>query len=225
MYPHVLGEFETVERLLTGKSIARFGDGELKILSGVGYSREPRNGRLTAEMRMLVASPAKDCLIGIPTMNPAGPKYANWQRHEERFCQFFEDGDGHEYVSAFITRPDSAADRLESFEYFSLISKLWARERVVVLSEPSSKLLACVKATNGAGAIHVECPSQQAYSVINELEQAIIDAEPDVALLSCGPTATCLANRLAARGIQGLDLGSIGGLLMRWAPSRKRACD
>lgn len=221
MYPHVLGEFETVERLLKGKSIARFGDGELKILGGAGYSREPRNGRLTAEMRMLVASPAADCMIGIPTMNPAGPKYANWMRHEERFCLFFEAGDGHEYGSAFITRPDSAADRLESDEYCSLISKLWARERVLVMSEPSSKLLTCVRAAK-VGAVYLECPSEHAYSVIDDLEQVIVTAKPDVALLSCGPTATCLANRLAARGIQGLDFGSIGGLLARWMPSRKR---
>jgi hypothetical protein len=36
-----------------------------------------------------------------------------------------------------------------------------------------------------------------------------------VALLSCGPTATCLANRLARRGIQGVDMGSVGGMLVR----------
>jgi hypothetical protein len=36
-----------------------------------------------------------------------------------------------------------------------------------------------------------------------------------VTVLSVGPTATVLANRLAARGIQALDLGSAGGFLLR----------
>ena len=218
MYPSVAGEFETVRHLHAGCSIARFGDGELKILEGNGYAREVSNGKLTAELRMLVAMPNKGCLIAIPTMDPAGPKYRNWLRHEARFCKYFERGDGEKYYSAFITRPDSAADTLESVEYFELISKLWAgRERVVVMSEPTSKLLTCVQRM-AASYVHIECPSKSAYSVIDDLERAIVNAKPSIALLSCGPTATCLANRLAGRGIQGLDLGSIGGLLVRWMP-------
>ena len=218
MYPRVMGEFDTVRHLHSGCSIARFGDGELKILEGNGYAREVSNGKLTAELRMLVAMPNTGCLIAIPTMDPEGPKYANWLRHEKRFCRYFEKGDGQDYFSAFITRPDSAADQLESAEYFELITKLWTgRHRVVVLSERTSKLLTCARAM-AASVVHIECPHRSAYSVIDDLEQAIVDAKPSIALLSCGPTATCLANRLAGRGIQGLDLGSIGGLLMRWMP-------
>jgi hypothetical protein len=219
MYPRVRGEIATVERLIKGMSIARFGDGELKILDGRGYSREPTNARLTEEMLELVADPAPDCLIGIPTMDPAGPKYTNWLRHRPRFCRYFSEDDGRRYYSAFITRPDSAADPLESREYVGLLSSLWAgRSGVVVMSEPTSKLLACVRAT-AAEVTHIECPSRGAYSVIRELEAAIVAVRPSIALLSCGPTATCLANRLARRGVQAVDLGSVGGLLLRWTPS------
>lgn len=215
------GEFATVRRLLKGKSIARFGDGELKILEGREYSREPRNASLTAEMRMVVDRPHPDCLVAIPTMDPVGPKYRNWLRHEKRFCAHVRRGDGHRYYSAFITRPDSAADNLESREYVELISQLWVgRERVVVVSEPCSKLLSCVQAANEV--VHIECQSHGAYAEIDNLEQAVTSAAPTVALLSCGPTATCLANRLAGRGIQGVDLGSIGGLLLRWMSPSKR---
>jgi len=214
MYPRVKGEFDTVRRLLKGKSIARFGDGELKILDGVGYTREPRNGQLTAEMRTLVALPDENCLIGIPTMDPAGPKYASWRRHEDRFCRYFNRGDGCRYYSAFITRPDSAADSLESKEYCDLISKLWRGKDCVVLSEPDSKLLAHARLTSNV--VHIECPTYEAYAQIDRFEEAICDAQPSIALLSAGPTATCLAHRLAKRGVQAIDLGSIGGLLMRW---------
>ena len=215
MYPRVVGEFATVRRLLKGKSIARFGDGELKILGGVGYSREPVNGRLTAEIRAIVELPHPDCLIGIPTMDPAGRKIANWLRHEERFCRYFSRSDDRRYYSAFISRPDSAADPLESVEYCDLLSRLWAgKSRVVVLSEPDSKLLTHARLTSEV--VHVECPMYEAYSQIDRFEETICDAQPSIALLSAGPTATCLANRLAARGVQALDLGSVGALLLRW---------
>ncbi len=216
MYPRVAGEFETVRRLLDGCSIARFGDGELKILEGKGYVREVQNPKLTKEMRRIIAEPR--CLIGIPTMDPAGPKYDGWLRHLERFRRYVSADDGRSYYSAFITRPDSAADQLESAEYVRLLSALWTgRERVVVLSEPASKLLTFVRATAGS-VVHIECPRHGAYSAIDALEAGIRRARPSIALLSCGPTATCLANRLAARGIQAIDLGSVGGLLMRWLP-------
>lgn len=215
MYPRVAGEFDTVRKLLKGYSIARFGDGELKILDGYGYSREVSNGKLSAEMRMLLMMPSDQCLVGIPTMDPAGPKYQNWLRHRDRFCRYVDRKDGTRYYSAFITRPDSAADPIESDEYFDLISQLWGgRDRVVVLSEARNKLLTVVRATAGS-VVHIECPSRSAYSQIDDLERAIVNAAPSVALLSCGPTATCLANRLAGRGIQGVDLGSIGGMLLR----------
>lgn len=215
-YPRVMGEVDTVRRLLKGASIARFGDGELKILGGKGYVREPRNEALTDEMRAIVAAPHESCILAIPTMDPAGPKYLNWMRHEARFLNYFRKGDGQRYGSAFVTRPDSAADPLESQEYVDMISALWAgRDRVAVLSEARSKLLTHARAT-AAEVLHLECPRHAAYEHIDDFEHAIVAMRPTVALLSCGPTATCLANRLAARGIQGLDLGSIGGLLLRW---------
>jgi len=62
---------------------------------------------------------------------------------------------------------------------------------------------------------HVACPHSEAYGKIDELEQAIVETEPTIALLSCGPTATCLANRLALRGIQAIDVGSAGGYLLK----------
>jgi hypothetical protein len=214
MYPRVAGEFATVSRLLKGSSIARFGDGELKILDGKGYCREPANEKLSAEMRALVEKPNDGCVIGIPTMDPAGPKYERTGvRHEKRFIKHFYMGDGRRYYSAFITRPDSAAEDIESPEYVDMLSGLWIGKRVAVLSELDSKLLTFVRTTNQVK--HIECPRSGAYALIDHFESAIAAARPDVALLSCGPTATCLANRLAGRGIQAIDIGSIGGMLAR----------
>ena len=47
IYPAVAGEFETIDKVLQGVSLSRFGDGELKIMHGAGYSREPKNQDLT----------------------------------------------------------------------------------------------------------------------------------------------------------------------------------
>lgn len=208
-----MGEFDTVRKLLKGFSIARFGDGEVKMMDRHVYTRELRPvPALAREMKSIAARPHPTCLIGIPTMDPNGAKYENWQRHLARFTRYFHTQTGLKYYSALITRPDSGA-WMESREYYDLLIRLWAGKRVAVVAEPTNKLLAHVRETNEV--FHVECPSFGAFAQIDRLERETLAASPEIALLSCGPTATVLANRLSKR-VQAIDIGSVGGFLQRW---------
>jgi hypothetical protein len=211
-YPQVLGEFETVERLLQGWSIQRHGDGELKIMDGKGYSREPVNPSLTKELREAFHAPAPGCLIGIPTMDPKGPKHGNWIRHQARFESLLNPDE--QYVSAFITRPDSAP-WINCMEYARAVEQLWAGKRVVVVCEKSGSMVKTVRKA-AKRALHVACPRHEAYRLIGHYEETILAYAPDIAILSAGPTASCLANRLARVGLHAIDLGSAGGFLGRF---------
>lgn len=214
LYPRVAGEFKTVRRLVNGYSIARFGDGELKMMDGFGYIREEPNPDLAEELKQVAQSKSKNCIIGIPTMNPRGPKYKNWVRHRARFCKYFSKDSGRKFYSSLITRPDSCP-WLECQEYANLLTDVWRnKQKVAVVSEPSSKLLTAVKRTNRV--IHIECPTYGAYDEIDNLERAVLNSSSDIVLLSCGVTATCLAYRLAQQKVQAIDIGSVGGFLLRW---------
>lgn len=207
--PHICGEFWTVRCLQDGNSIARFGDGELKIAYGAGYSREPANPELTAELRDILNDPAPSCLIGVPTFDPKGPKAQNWERHRARF-EAVMDKD-RTYYSAFISRPDSAP-WIQTEWYANKVADLWRGKRVTVVCERKGSMLKTVR-LHAAKVLHIECPRMEAYSVIDQLEVACINSDPDIIVMSAGPTATCLANRFAAHGIQAIDLGSAGGFL------------
>ncbi len=210
-YPNVIGEFETVAELIKGKSIARVGDGELKLMYGQSYFREPPSIYLARELLDLVRSPHENCLVGIPTMAPNGPKYKNWLRHAGRFAKVLDHRAT--YHSAFITRPDSAP-WINTIEVAKKLEEVWRDRRVAVLSEPGNKILKAV-GLSAKKVKRIHCPSDNAYNEIDRLEAEIIARKPDVAILSCGPTATCLANRLAIEGIQAIDIGSAGGYLLR----------
>jgi hypothetical protein len=216
-YPNVIGEFETVRAIIAGHSIARFGDGELKVMEGRGYVRQPIPPlALSNELLQVSQSPAPGCLLGIPTLDPAGAKYENWIKSRRRLTKYFSASTGLTYYSSFITRPDSA-QWLECAEYHALLCQTWlGKGRVTIVSEANSKILSYVRATC-PNVVHIECPRHEAYSLIRHFERATVKTKPDIALLSCGVTATCLANRLAARGIQAFDIGSVGGFLWRWA--------
>lgn len=215
MYPKVAGEYETWRKIHKGYSIARFGDGEVKLMDKHVYTRELTPvPELAREMQEIAKHPHERCLIGIPTMDPKGSKYENWKRHKTRFCKYFKARPGMQYYSALITRPD-CGDWMETREYYEVVAKTWrGKKRVAIVSEPDSKLLTCVGLTNPV--FHVECPMYGAYAHIDRLERETVAIKPDIALLSCGPTATVLAHRLAVRGIQSIDIGSIGGFLLRW---------
>jgi len=210
-YPKVAGEFETIALLKQGSSLARFGDGELKIMHGAGYVREPVNPELTAELRRVFLTPDPRCLIGIPTLNRRGPKYANWTRHAARFNSLVVPGQ--KYVSAFVSRPDSSP-WINVRAYALRVQAIWEGKRVVVVCEKSGSMISTVRKAAGR-AFHLSCPRHRAYSRIDVLEADIIEMAPDVAILCAGPTASCLANRLAARGIQAVDFGSAGQFLGR----------
>lgn len=210
-YPRVLDEAATITALLGGKSIARYGDGELKLMDGKEYLREPPSENLASELLRVFQAPDRNCIVGVPTLSPKGPKYKNWMRHAARFARYMRPDV--QYYSAFITRPDSAP-WINTEKFAAQVERLWRKKNVVVLSEPRNSILIAVR-MSAKSVEHVDCPSREAYGEIDRLQEAITTRRPDVALLSCGPTATCLANRLAAIGIQAVDIGSAGGYLVK----------
>ena len=214
-WPTVVGEFETVKKIKKGFSIARFGDGEFKIMDGHGYVRMRwiPNPNLTEELRQLMAKPNDSCLIGIPTMDPLGNKYEKWKRYIPRFSKWLRPGE--KYYSAFISRPDCGTAWLERQEFADALRTIWLGKRIAIVCESYSKLLVDVRETNEV-VEHIECPMYDAYNFIDDYEKEILKIRPDIALFSVGPPATALASRIAGHGIQAVDLGSIGGFLQRW---------
>ena len=216
-YPPVLGELETVRKLANGFSISRWGDGEIKVMEGKAIAREPvPNPAMARELRRIAQRPNRNCLIGIPTLDPAGPHFENFNLYRARLLKYFNSRTGIKYVSALITRPD-AAPWIETPEYVEALVSIWDKKRVIaVVAEMGSKLAQYVRLTHPTPPLHVVCPRYGAYEVIDRLERQVLALMPDIVLLSCGPTATVLAHRLCRQGLQALDLGSVGGFLLRW---------
>lgn len=206
-YPEVIGEWETVRMLQKGHSIARFGDGELKMMDGAGYVREDPNSAMAHELRRVLRRPPKTLLRGIPTMDRKGAKYSQWRRHEVRFSRYLRNAKG-PFYSAFISRPDSA-QWIRTREFAEAYIQVWRDKRVAIVSEPLNKARVLIRAD-----VNIDCPRHGAYAHIDRFEEEIVAAAPDIAILSCGVTATCLAARLARRGIQAIDFGSGGKYLL-----------
>lgn len=211
---NILDEYATVAKLHAGWSLSRFGDGELKVCDGYGYRREPPCRWLAAELRQILGTPHDRLLVGIPTLNPEGPKYANWLRHAPRFLKYLSAD--MQYGSAFVSRADSAPG-VEHPAFAKQMIALWAGRDTVIVCEPDNKLLPVVQVF-ARHTMLIPCPHVQASAYIATYEQQICALNPEVVVLSHGVSATVLAYRLSCRGIQALDCGSMGAMLQRLIP-------
>lgn len=211
MFPHVMGEIETIAKCSEGFSLSRFGDGEMKMAEGGSYVRQNGSPTLARTLRKILTHPHRNCIVGIPTFDDAGAKYTNWLRHMERFEVLLNPSV--RYYSAFVTRPDSA-QWIRTREYAESVQALWAGKRVVVVCEKKGSMARVVK-LGAEKMIHVPCPRHGAFDVINELEDQVLACDPEIVIACAGPCATVLADRLSRLSVQCVDLGSAGGFLRK----------
>lgn len=205
-YPKVLGEFETLRRVLAGESIARYGDGEFKHCADrSNVSQEPAP-TLAARLRGILIN-SGNCLVGIPNIHSATPKGAFWQKYtgESRWLA------DRTYVSSFITRPDSAP-WIDTPEYWAQVESLWVGQDVTLVRGSEKSLT--VEDLVGAGVVtEIIAPRQHAFADYDGIMERI--GCPKRALLCLGPTATVMAVDLCAKGVHAVDLGHVGMFLKK----------
>lgn len=207
-YPTVLGEIETLRRVVDGESLARFGDGELQMAArNTGLKFQVADSGLSRRLRELLRWPGQ-CLVGIPNILSGTPKAKHWNGYKRFSNMLAADV---EYTSAFITRPDSAP-WIDTAEYWALLESLWVGQDVTLVRGSGRSLMA--EDLLGAGVVtEVLAPSQNAWGVYADLLDAI--GTPSRALLCLGPTATVMAADLCARGVHAIDLGHVGMFLRK----------
>lgn len=218
-YPKVVGEMQTLERVLAGASIARYGDGELKIMRGGNCVSQAYDPVLANEMANIIRSPRKKLLVGIPTLDDRNPKYEDWKKLSVRFEPFLNREA--EYHSSFITRPDNAP-WLGTKEFFDKVESLWKGQHVTFIGNGERSLTAKFLEDTGARKVHwIKCSYRDSYVEIGRLEREALDAGNHRVLLCVGPTATCLASRLESWGQHAVDLGHIGMFWRRYGQFEK----
>lgn len=217
-YPYVCDEQETLDDLLLGQSIARFGDGELKLALGRDCVSQHCNPSLREELSQILFCPNDSCLTGIPRITPDMPKYDFWHRYE---AKKYTDLYNHQkaYHSSFITRPDNQP-AINNPEYWDKVVNLWRNRNVMLVTGGRSSALRKDTMPEARNIFYQAAPETDAYSSIDCLEKEIRVTHAfnsiDVVMLCLGATATCLAWRLSNYGVQALDLGHIAMFYRRY---------
>lgn len=217
-YPDVIGEEDTLEAVLSGKSIARFGDGEFNHVRGSKNVSQVADERLTAEITRVLCEPFKRLIVGIPTIDSRNPKCANWAKYAPGYAVHLNAR--MQYYSSFISRPDNAP-WINTEEFFNKIESLWASQYVTLVGNGVRSLKPDFLHETGAKDVFfVQCAYRDAYAQIDDLETQVLQQGAERVLICAGPTGTVLAARLARRGYHALDLGHIGLMWRAYATGR-----
>jgi hypothetical protein len=216
----ILNEQQTLDAALSGVSLSRFGDGELRLATG-GTASSQRNTspQMMRELAAILAVETPGLLVCIPDFNAHGPRRAAWQKYvEPRYAKLYGK---QTYGSAFVTRPDNAP-WINVPEYWELVRNLW-RDKDVTLVVGDRKSITEQVLQGNACARSIRTvwgPRVEAYAEIDRIERDVMQAHRSggTVIICLGVTATILAWRLAKRHVHALDLGHIG-MFMKHAGS------
>jgi hypothetical protein len=209
VYPGVLNEFDTLAAVVSGRSIARYGDGEFKMCYGAGIKSQEAHPVLTKRLIGILRE-SGECLVGIPNIVQCLAENENQKKREfwwkqQKFSTLLVK---REYASSFITRPDSAP-WIDAPEYWSMLESLWKGQNITIVRGSGKSLTAERLLEWGARSVReIMAPRQHAWAEYDELLERI--GRPDRVLLCLGPTATVMAVDLCAKGIHAIDLGHVG---------------
>lgn len=230
-YPSVLNELATLQRVVAGESIARYGDGEWKMADRLSANIKSQNNHPELHRRLgEILHESGECMVGIPNIRSATPKVEFWGSQMRYAALLAED---REYVSSFITRPDSAP-WIDTPEYWALLESLWVGQDVTLVRGSGKSFTAERLVAAGAGNVTEIMPQlnqrQQAWEEYDSLLERI--GTPKRAILCLGPTATVMAVDLCARGVHAIDLGHCGMFWQKhvegrpmWVTDQEKAVD
>lgn len=213
-YPRVLTEAATLQAAHLGSSIARYGDGELKLCRGRSAKSQEHQPALSAMLSRILLDTSGPCLPCIPRLIADGPKHQFWKEFYRPPWTRLYAATG-SYGSSFITRPDSAPD-IDNAGYWASIDDLW-KGRDVVLIRGSTKSLTAERLWRARSVHEIVGPVQHAWKEHRDIFENVRDERRRV-ILCLGATATVLAWMLSYEGVHALDLGHVGMFTKRIGP-------
>jgi len=210
-YPHIIGEYETLDAIKEGMSIARYGDGEFNLAGFRKCVSQEADRKLQAElMQILNTGSTKNLAVAIPPLDntarlPEGKKRDFWTRQAKSISKHLNPKA--KYYSSFITRSDNAP-WIDTPDFWSGLVSLW-KDKDITLVIGSERSL-CDRNMQDAKSIkYIRGLYRDSYREVDRIEKEIRGAGNKTVVLCLGATATVLAYRLC-NDFHALDLGHIG---------------
>ncbi len=216
--PAVASVEETIDTIVKNKaSIARFGDGEIKLVAGKNISFQKATPFVESKLQQVLSSDEPNLLVAIADVFDDMKRYnentkAYWKKHLSRYRKVWYSHlrKDKKYYNATMTRQYiGLKNRSEGLTIYQKMQSIWqGRDIVFVEGEKSRMGVGNDLFSNAKSVKRILGPSKQAFEKYDEIIAEVCKQDKDsLILLALGPVATCLAYDLHLKGYQAVDIG------------------
>ena len=216
----VMSVDETIAELQnTGKSLVRFGDGELLIIRGKNIHFQKTNDILRRELQEIIGYhrdglmvSVQDIFNGVGLYVPESREF--WKEHLFFYRKYYRSLCNHKrnYASTSFSRAYiTIANKEKSRVWFDEIKKIWSCKDVVIVEGETTHNGVGNDLFEGCNNVQrIICPSKNAFDRLEDIEAACYKMEKDkLFLVSLGPTAKPLVRDLYEAGYRAIDIGQL----------------
>ena len=215
-YPKVCREEETLEKLIQDRSsIARFGDGEFKLIIGERHkSFQDVNEDLNARMLGVLRSEHPNLLIAIHPVRDFDGLGRIWKKFIIRIGSqvlgLLDKDQTYESTGVFHLLPEN--DEMAFKNRIRSIKRLWEKRKILMVVGKGSRFRFEPELFDNVTSVdYVYGPAKNAFLEYDRLMGEVRQRDKDeyLILLVLGPTATVMAHDLARKGYQAIDFGQM----------------
>lgn len=218
--PMVMTIEESINYICTNRcSVSRYGDGEMKLISGKSIDFQPYSREIENRLREVLSCNNMKHIIGIPDVFGSLDKYDEeaakyWRKHLafNRKVWYSLLSKDKVYINSFISRCYMIfKDKEISVEYFNSIKKLWDSKEIIIVEGEESRVGVGNDLFSNSNSINrILAPRKNAFSRYNKILTEIKKINNNkMILIALGPTASILAYDLSMLGYQAIDIGHI----------------
>lgn len=211
--PKVLNAWEALyEVTSSGKSMARCGDGEFKLIMGENISFQKYDPKLAERLKNILRNRNENILVGITDAFGFCPnnylKQVMVQCRETlyKYLDFSKT-----YIDTNVTRQLGFQTYEQGQDYYNKMKTLWQNKNVVLVEGAGSRVgIGNDLLNNTASVKRIVCPIKDAFSKYDEILKICMEQPKDsLFVMALGPTATVLAEDLTNAGYRALDMGHV----------------
>ena len=212
---------ETIDDIsMNGRSISRYGDGELKMMlnkGGIVFQQE--SPELSDRLKEVIASDMDNLIIALPgplgsVKNETLSSRFFWLRFINLYGNLISAYlDPHRlYGNAGISRFYlGLKNKSLSEEILGSLKQIWDQKEILIIEGQLSRIgVGNDLLANAASLSRLVCPSENAFAKYREILAAAKEHGKDkLILIALGPTATILSHDLAKSGFWAIDIGHV----------------
>lgn len=218
----IVNKLETLNKILEGYSISRYGDGEFSLIyrekkDGIKFQDYDENMR--KRLKEILISNEDKHLVAIPSTfidisNLRKEEQIFWSRYylkNKKYILPFLNGEKI-YYDAMISRFYMPyIDKSECKEVLKKFKTLFENRDIVIIEGMNTRFALGNDLLSSAKKIsRILCPSKNAYEIYDQIfEKSKSLDKNSLILLALGPTATILAFDLSKLGFQAIDIGHL----------------